>query len=278
VKKRYAVSKHNFSRYTLETGVRDIKRLSILNKLYNPISKKFMLESGLTTGMTVAEIGCGSGILTCWLAKKVSPHGVVFAIDADIKQLAVAQLLAEKQGINNIIFKHMCLKDLVKFANKFDFIYSRWVLMYLKEPHVGVENMIIALKKRGILICEDVDFSNVSVFSFPRTHVLLQWMHYWTKNFEILELKKIDFFNDVYLTMKKLKLKHFKLKTNQPILSTSHEKSVLRLGMEATRSSILKNKAATEDEYQEFLDAAENFEQADSVIGFVRNILVSAKK
>lgn len=186
--------------------------------------------------------------------------------------------LAKRRNIDNIVFKKMCLKDLVNYPEKFDFIYARWVLMYLKCPPMGINAMYAALKHGGIIACEDVDFSNQGVFSFPGTDVLTQWIDYWTENFKRLELKEIDFFNDIYLTMKNLRLSNFKLTTNQPILATQEEKSVLRLGMIGTKSSILKNKVATAEEYQIFLNEAEKFEKIDSVIGFVRNMLISAKK
>lgn len=266
-----------FSYYTVETGFSDKKRLTMLNKLYNPNTIRFLIESGLKAGMTVADVGCGCGELTCWIATQIYPHGLVFAFDKDAEQLRVARLLAKKRGIHNIIFEQRCLKDLVNYSNRFDFIYSRWVLMYLVSPSVGVEIMAMSLKKGGVIVCEDVDFSNHSVFSFPKTGILDRWIYYWAKNFELLNLKKIDFFNDVYLTMKKLNLSCFKLTTSQPILANKDEKSILRLGMIATKASILKNKAATEEEYLGFLSAAENFEKNDSVIGFVRNILISAK-
>ena|SRR3990167_8330534 len=267
-----------FSYYTVETGRSDEKRLTMLNKLYNPNTTRFLLESGLEPGMVVTEIGCGCGELACWIADQVAPSGTVFAIDKDAEQLEVASSLAKKRGITNIVFEQMCLKDLLNYPRKFDLIYSRWVLMYLTSPIIGVETMVMALKDGGIIICEDVDFSNHSIFSFPKTDILNRWIFYWTKNFEILNLKKIDFFNDVYITMKKLNLQDFKLTTNQPILTSQDEKSILRLGMAATKSSILSNKAATEEEYLDFLNAAEEFEKIDSVIGFVRNMLISARK
>jgi 2-polyprenyl-3-methyl-5-hydroxy-6-metoxy-1,4-benzoquinol methylase len=268
-----------FSYYTVETGLSDEKRLTMLNKLYNPNTTRFLLESGLKPGMVVAEVGCGCGELACWIADQVAPGGgKVFAIDKDAEQLEVANSLAQRRGITNIIFEQMCLKDLANYSRKFDLIYSRWVLMYLISPAKGVETMAMTLKDDGIIVCEDVDFSNHSIFSFPKTDILNRWIYYWTKNFEILNLKKIDFFNDVYLTMKKLHLRDFKLATNQPILTSEDEKSTLRLGMTATKASILSNKAATEEEYLDFLNAAEEFEKLDSVIGFVRNMLISARR
>lgn len=72
-------------KYLLSTGESDYDRLSILSKLYNPLALYFLTDSGLKPGMTVLEIGCGSGHMACDIAKLVGPKGKVIAIDSSEK-------------------------------------------------------------------------------------------------------------------------------------------------------------------------------------------------
>jgi len=54
-------------------------------KLINP--DKIFKEIGLYTGMIVVDIGCGNGFLSIPAAEKVSPNGLVYALDISSKML-----------------------------------------------------------------------------------------------------------------------------------------------------------------------------------------------
>src|SRR3989338_7269927 len=76
--------------------------LGKLDQLYNPTTQEFLLKSGLRPGMTILDIGCGSGAMTCWMAEQVGPDGQVIGIENDANQLNAAQKRAADQGLENI--------------------------------------------------------------------------------------------------------------------------------------------------------------------------------
>jgi len=59
-------------------------------------------EAGLTTGMTVVDIGCGPGFFTIPAAQIVGPPGHVFAVDVEATMLAYVEDRADDMRLENI--------------------------------------------------------------------------------------------------------------------------------------------------------------------------------
>src|SRR3990167_4224220 len=104
--------------YIYDVGDKDRLRLKILNDVYNPLSKQALLDIGIQNKKCVIDIACGQGEMTCWMAKHISPDGIVLGIDASEEQLELAKQLAQKQGLKNIRF----IKQSVLDANLNDLI------------------------------------------------------------------------------------------------------------------------------------------------------------
>ena len=90
--------------YILAVGETDRQRLEILNRMYNPITQYFLTQNGLKQGMTVLEVGCGTGDMACWLANQIGKKGKVVAIDNSSAQIKLSSEKAKNKGINNIEF------------------------------------------------------------------------------------------------------------------------------------------------------------------------------
>lgn len=56
----------------------------------------------ISNGMVVADIGCGPGVYSVRIAKKVGSSGLVYAIDANEYMIMRAKRLADSMGLNNI--------------------------------------------------------------------------------------------------------------------------------------------------------------------------------
>ena len=57
--------------YILQSGEKGAERLATVQNLYGKESQFFLQKSGLKKGMTVIDIGCGTGLMTKWLAEQV---------------------------------------------------------------------------------------------------------------------------------------------------------------------------------------------------------------
>jgi predicted O-methyltransferase YrrM len=60
-------------------------------------------ELALAPGMTVADIGAGTGYYTWQLAKKVGPGGRVYAVDVQPQMIAMLDSQMAKRGVRNVV-------------------------------------------------------------------------------------------------------------------------------------------------------------------------------
>lgn len=60
-------------------------------------------ELALAPGMTVADIGAGTGYYTWQLAKKVGPGGRVYAVDVQPEMIGMLDSQMEKRGVRNVV-------------------------------------------------------------------------------------------------------------------------------------------------------------------------------
>jgi cyclopropane fatty-acyl-phospholipid synthase-like methyltransferase len=66
--------------YSMAVGGRDATRQALMDRFYNASSRAFCESAGIAEGDTVAELGCGHGSMTRWLAERVGSNGVVYAV------------------------------------------------------------------------------------------------------------------------------------------------------------------------------------------------------
>lgn len=70
----------------------------------NSMTRRFLMDAGITPGMRVLEIGCGNGEVTQELAELVGPSGSVVALDRNEGELALARARMAEQGIAHVNF------------------------------------------------------------------------------------------------------------------------------------------------------------------------------
>ncbi|WP_017655239.1 class I SAM-dependent methyltransferase [Fortiea contorta] len=146
-------------RYTLSTGELGAYRLSILNHIHKPYTEFLFRRVGLESGMVVADIGCGTGNVSHWLAQAVGINGAVFGVDISAAQLEQAKLNADIQGLSNIKFVEGSAYEPGLPQNSFDVVYCRFLLSHLTKPTHALKKMLELVKPGGILVCEEVDIS-----------------------------------------------------------------------------------------------------------------------
>jgi SAM-dependent methyltransferase len=145
--------------YALATGRAAAYRLRLLHDLYGPGTRRLLLEAGVRGGMRVADLGCGTGMVTALLAELVSPDGHVVGIDANADQLTQA-----RQQVNGSArvtsFVEASATDTGLPAGSFDLVYCRFLLIHLTEPERALREMHGLLRPGGVLVCEDGDLTS----------------------------------------------------------------------------------------------------------------------
>lgn len=261
--------------YTLQVGQAGKERLDRLNQIYNPSSKKFLIESGLEPGMHVLEIGAGTGEMAIWLAAQVGPSGTVTIADNSDAQLAIAKQNTQTAGLTNVSFINIAVNDLAHLKQKFDLIYSRWLLMHLSHPLEAMHAMCDALHKGGILVCEDG--ANEGCFAYPDSPIYLRWLEAWRKRFDYYG-KDYNSGLKLYTHFQDLNCSNLKVNLFQPLLTNSDQKKILLLNVYESKKAILECGYLTEDEYDRFVEELQELVEDQTVVGYLRNMQVSGKQ
>ena len=151
--------------YTLVTGEPGAARLQLLDDVYGRSTEALLTELGVAPGMHVADIGCGTGTVSCWLAARVGSTGAVVGVDVSAAQLAVARRRAERLGLTRLTLREADAGDTGLPRESFDLVYCRFVLCHLVQPERALREMHALLKEDGVLVCDDVDVG--SMFADP---------------------------------------------------------------------------------------------------------------
>ena len=134
---------------TGKVGNDGLKRQHALLKKHS----HYQLElAGIKPGMQVYDLGCGTGIMTDYIAKKVGRDGHVFAIDSSSEQLEVAKSKIVEAKLNNVSFIRADLEEFDFIGlQQADIVYIRLLLMYLQKPKKLLEKILNLLKPGGVL-------------------------------------------------------------------------------------------------------------------------------
>jgi SAM-dependent methyltransferase len=147
--------------YVLQSGAAGNSRLEILDKIFGAKSRQLLQSAGLRPGWQVVEIGCGNGLVACWMAERIGTEGSLTAVDISAEQLAVGKQKAETKGISNIVFHEASAYETGLPSGSFDLAYSRFLLCHLQRPLDAVREMRRVVKIGGVIVCEDYDASAI---------------------------------------------------------------------------------------------------------------------
>ena len=146
-------------KYVLATGADAEYRLKIVNDVHGPDSKNFLKRAGLETGLRAADVGCGVGKMTLYIANTSGPVGEVVGVDVSAEQIEQARKLFEGVPEERAHFVVASAYETGLESDSFDMVYSRFLLMHVARPQDVLKEMKRILKPGGILAIEDGDFA-----------------------------------------------------------------------------------------------------------------------
>jgi len=121
--------------------------------------------AGLTSGMRIADIGCGPGLTSSILLDAVQPGGEVVGIDFSVERIAHARNRYQQDGL--LFQQEDFFGDLTSLGT-FDFVWVRFVLEFHRSRATQlVANLSRLVRPGGTLCLIDLDYNCLSHSGLP---------------------------------------------------------------------------------------------------------------
>lgn len=159
--------------YIIQGGIKGRERLKVLHRVMLPTTQNLLDNVGVKPGDTCLDVGCGSGYICFELAKRVGETGNITGLDMDSVKVELATQDANEKGIKNVEFISGDINT-IQFSQKFDVIYSRFLLSHLPDAAQTIKIIATHLKPGGVFIAEDVDFNGH--FCYPPSEVFNKYV------------------------------------------------------------------------------------------------------
>jgi SAM-dependent methyltransferase len=142
--------------YGLDNAWRNaLARLRSLEDWLDPGTIRHLRAQGVGAGWRCLEVGAGAGSIARWLSGAVGSGGEVLAIDIDTR------FLVGLPKANLRVRRHDVTADDLPAAS-FDLVHCRLVLAHLPGRQAVLRKLATALRPRGRLVAEEMDFVSVS--------------------------------------------------------------------------------------------------------------------
>jgi 2-polyprenyl-3-methyl-5-hydroxy-6-metoxy-1,4-benzoquinol methylase len=151
--------------YALGHSEHELQRLSRQGQVLGPFTCQLFEEAGISPGMRVLDIGCGSGDVTFLAADLVGPSGEVVGLDRERTAVDWATARAHSQGTRNVNFLEGDPAEM-QFAQRFDAIVGRLVLMYYPDPVDTIRKLMRHARLEGLIVFQEVDMANARSMPF----------------------------------------------------------------------------------------------------------------
>jgi SAM-dependent methyltransferase len=137
--------------YGLGHAENELRRLEVQARLIAPITKRWLVEAGIKTGMRVLDVGSGVGDVAFLAAELVGVTGQVIGTDRAHAALTVAAERAATRSLTNVVFAQGDPSTMT-FDEQFDAVVGRYVLMYQPDPSAIVRQLVARVRQGGVVM------------------------------------------------------------------------------------------------------------------------------
>lgn len=126
-----------------------VTKLDLFNRFAEPELRQLIAGLGLPESARVLDAGCGTGLITTWLAEHV-PHGLALGVDLSTGHLRQAQTRMTTAA--PLHFLQADMTHLPLATGPFDLIWSSNALNHLHNPVAGLQALAANLRPGGRLV------------------------------------------------------------------------------------------------------------------------------
>jgi ubiquinone/menaquinone biosynthesis C-methylase UbiE len=129
----------------------ELARLGRQAKLIDPITRQFLIQAGVTSGMRILDVGCGAGDVSFIAADLVGSQGEVIGVDRSPNAIETARVRAADLRLSNVKFMRSELSD-IDFGPVFSAVTGRYVLCFQSNPAAILRTLVKQLQPEGKLV------------------------------------------------------------------------------------------------------------------------------
>lgn len=134
-----------------EGGEKFVRYQNALDAMLEPFGTEAIRQAGVRSGEAVLDIGCGCGETTIDLSRIVGVTGEVVGVDISEPMLARAEYLAAQTEMTNVFFELVDVETGTLHEESFDLAFSRFGVMFFRNPATAFRNVRSALRPGGRL-------------------------------------------------------------------------------------------------------------------------------
>ncbi|MFN3230712.1 MAG: class I SAM-dependent methyltransferase [Alphaproteobacteria bacterium] len=130
-------------------GRKFIKYQNALDIMIGPFGDAAIEQLSVKRGEMILDVGCGCGSTTIDLARLVGSTGEAVGVDISEIMLARAEDVAAHAEVTNVFFEHADVETSPLHRDSFDAAFSRFGVMFFKNPVTAFANMARVLHEKG---------------------------------------------------------------------------------------------------------------------------------
>ena len=147
--------------YVFDDSVSERQRLKRQADRLRTLTQRFLADAGIASGMTVLELGSGTGEVTALLAEMVGSGGRVVGLERSPVMLADARDRFASEGVESVEFIECSLNEVLPLPSvrQFDAIVGRLILAHVVDPVATLRRAAQHLRPGGLIAFQEPDFT-----------------------------------------------------------------------------------------------------------------------
>lgn len=164
--------------YVFGHSEREFDRLRRQSRFVEPITRRFLLEAGISTGMRILDVGSGGGDVAVLARELVGTRGEIVGVDRSPDAVTAATARVKALAFDNVTFR-MGNPAEMTFDRPFDAVIGRYVLEFQADPSSMVQKLAAHLRPGGIAFFHELDLAAAA--SFPPAPIHDRCMRWWNE-------------------------------------------------------------------------------------------------